>query len=147
MKYIWLIIITIFSLNLDAKEWEFNASGYYENKEMKLADNTKLLHYESKATWRDTFGNYGKAGCYGSIFIGIDGKRLGDLVICEYEDINGEQFWTKAERSGSEWQAGVGTAKVISATNKYKHLIGTKCIYAISYYKDTFHGKTKCNST
>jgi len=48
MKYIWLIIITIFSLNLDAKEWEFNASGYYENKEMKLADNTKLLHYESK---------------------------------------------------------------------------------------------------
>ena len=59
-------------------------------------------------------------------------------------DVNGEYIWNIPKRSDSEWEAGVGKSTIISATKKYKKLIGKTCVYAISYYKDTFHTKTKC---
>ena len=52
-------------------------------------------------------------------------------------------MWLNSKRSESEWQAGVGQSKIISTTKKYKKLINKICIYAVTYYKDSFHKKTK----
>ena len=38
----------------------------------------------------------------------------------------------------------VEKSTIVSATKKYKKLIGKTCVYAVVYYKDTFHTKTKC---
>ena len=59
-------------------------------------------------------------------------------------DVNGEYMWNIPKRRNSEWDAGVGSSTIVSATKKYEKLIGKTCVYAVSYYKDTFHTKTKC---
>ena len=68
------------------------------------------------------------------------------MTICELEDVDGEFMWLNSKRSESEWQAGVGQSKIISTTKKYKKLINKICIYAVTYYKDSFHTKTKCKN-
>ena len=143
-KPLIFLLFLLFSFNLKASEWVLSVSGYFENKEMILADNSSLLHYTSKATWNNSLGNYGKSYCFGTILKDKDKKRKQDLVICEYEDTDGESFWMKPKRSGSEWEAGVGLSIIISATKRYEKLIGAKCVYAISYYENSFHGKQKC---
>ena len=111
-----------------------------------MKDGNKLIHYQSKGNWSDNVNNYGKFKCKGSLLINKSGKRSGkELILCELEDVNGEYFWNIPKRSNSEWEAGVGSSTIISATKKYEKLIGKTCVYAVSYYKDTFHTKTKCN--
>ena len=77
--------------------------------------------------------------------INKDGTR-GDneLVLCELEDVNGEYIWLIPKRSDSEWDAGVGKSTIVSITKKYRKLLNKVCVYAVTYYKDTFHTKTKC---
>ena len=60
--------------------------------------------------------------------------------------ISAEYMWIIPKRSDSEWEAGIGKNYIISATKKYEKLIGKTCVYAVSYYKDTFHTKTKCQN-
>jgi len=55
-------------------------------------------------------------------------------------------MWIIPKRSNSEWEAGVGRNSIISATKKHENLIGKTCVYSVSYYKDTFHTKTKCQN-
>ena len=83
----------------------------------------------------------------GSLLINKKGKRTdNELILCELEDVNGEYIWFIPKRSESEWEAGVGKSSIGSATKKYEKLIGKICVYAVSYYKDTFHTKTKCQN-
>ena len=89
--------------------------------------------------------NYGKFKCKGSLLLNKNGKRTdNELVLCELEDVNGEYMWVIPKRTDSEWEAGIGKNYIISATKKYEKLIGKTCVYAVSYYKDSFHTKTKC---
>ena len=136
-----------FILNpLRASTLVIDSRGYYENDYININNGDKLVHYASKGNWNDNLNNYGRFKCRGSILIGQDGKRSeNELVICELEDVVGEFIWFTPRRSDSEWEAGVGETTIISASTKYKSLIGKICVYAVSYYKDTFHTKTKCD--
>ena len=144
MKFL-LIIFTSFFLFFVSAELVIDSRGYYENNEIVMQDGSKLVHYQSKGNWSDNFNNYGKFKCKGSLLINESGKRSDkELVLCELEDVNGEYMWNIPKRSDSEWEAGVGKSTIVSATKKYKKLIGKTCVYAVVYYKDTFHTKTKC---
>ena len=112
-----------------------------------MQNENKLVHYESKGNWSDNLNNYGKFKCKGSIFVNKSGKRTdNETVLCELEDVNAEFMWIIPKRSDSEWEAGIGKNYIISATKKYEKLIGKTCVYAVSYYKDTFHSKNKCQN-
>jgi len=144
MKYL-LTILTSFFLFSASAELVIDSRGYYKNDEIVMQDGSKLVHYQSKGNWSDNFNNYGKFKCKGSLLINESGKRSDkELVLCELEDVNGEYMWNIPKRSDSEWEAGVGKSTIVSATRKYKKLIGKTCVYAVVYYKDTFHTKTKC---
>tara|TARA_Y100001954_G_C15582656_1_gene489173 strand:+ start:33 stop:473 length:441 start_codon:yes stop_codon:yes gene_type:complete len=144
MKYL-LSILTSFFLFSASAELVIDSRGYYKNDEIVMQDGSKLVHYQSKGNWSDNFNNYGKFKCKGSLLINESGKRSDkELVLCELEDVNGEYMWNIPKRSDSEWEAGVGKSTIVSATRKYKKLIGKTCVYAVVYYKDTFHTKTKC---
>ena len=144
MKFL-LTIFTSFLLFSASAELVIDSRGYYENDEIVMQDGSKLLHYQSKGNWSDNFNNYGKFKCKGSLLINESGKRSDkELVLCELEDVKGEFMWNIPKRSDSEWEAGVGKSTIVSATKKYKKLIGKTCVYAVVYYKDTFHTKTKC---
>ena len=144
MKFL-LTIFTSFFLFFASAELVIDSRGYYENNEIVMQNGSKLVHYQSKGNWSDNFNNYGKFKCKGSLLINESGKRSDkELVLCELEDVNGEYMWNIPKRSDSEWEAGVGKSTIVSATKKYKKLIGKTCVYAVVYYKDTFHTKTKC---
>ena len=146
MKFL-LAILTIFFLQSVSAELVIDSRGYYKNDEIVMQDGSKLVHYQSKGNWSDNFNNYGKFKCKGSLLINESGKRSDkELVLCELEDVKGEFMWNIPKRSDSEWEAGVGKSTIVSATKKYEKLIGKTCVYAVSYYKDTFHTKTKCQN-
>ena len=145
MKNLFLILVSLFVLTLSAEDLVIDSRGYYQNDEIIMHNGDKLVHYQSKGNWSDNLNNYGKFKCKGSLLINKSGKRSDkELIVCELEDVNGEYMWNIPKRSDSEWEAGVGKSTIISATKKYKKLIGKTCVYAVSYYKDTFHTKTKC---
>ena len=147
MKYILKIFIILFIFSVKAEYLIIDSRGYYKNDEMVMQNGSKLVHYQSKGNWSDNLNNYGKFKCKGSLLINKSGKRSDkELILCELEDVNGEYFWNIPKRSNSEWEAGVGSSTIISATQKYEKLIGKTCVYAVSYYKDTFHTKTKCEN-
>ena len=145
MKYFLAIFLSFFIFSVFAEDLVIDSRGYYQNDEILMQNGSKLVHYKSKGNWNDNISNYGKFKCKGSILINKSGKRSDkELILCELEDVNGEFMWSIPKRSNSEWQAGVGKRTIISATKKYKKLIEKKCVYAVTYYKDTFHTKTKC---
>ena len=146
-KYILIFLIILIFKPTFANELIIEMRGYYKNDEIIMENKSKFIHYQSKGNWSDNFNNYGKFKCKGSLLINKSGKRSDtELILCELEDVNGEYMCNIPKRSESEWEAGVGKSTIISATKKYKKLIGKTCVYAISYYEDTFHSKTKCES-
>ena len=44
----------------------------------------------------------------------------------------------------SSFKAGVGESTIIDATGKYSKLIGNKCIYAVTKYKNSSFVKEQC---
>ena len=139
------ILISFNFITVSAEGLIYDIRGYYKNEEIVMANKSKLIHYQSKGNWSDNKNNYGKFKCKESLLINESGKRSDrELVLCELEDVNGEYMWNIPKRSDSEWEAGVGKSTIVSATKKYKKLIGKTCVYAVVYYKDTFHTKTKC---
>ena len=141
------ILISLIFITVSAEDLIIDTRGYYTNDEIVMQNGNKLVHYQSKGNWSDNLNNYGKARCKGSLLINKSGKRTDDeLVLCELEDVNGEYMWFIPKRSNSEWEAGVGKISIVSATKKYKKLIGKTCVYAVTYYKDTFHSKNKCQN-
>ena len=58
---------------------------------------------------------------------------------------NGEILYLKAYRKESDFDAGVADAKIVGSSEKYKSLIGTKCIQSVRYFEDTIFGLQKCN--
>ena len=138
------LILNIISFSF-TQEIIIDVRGYYKNDEIVMNNGNKLVHLSSKGNWNDNLNNYGRVFCKGSIMMNKDGKRSeNELVLCEAEDVNGDFFWLVPKRSDSEWDAGVGKASIVSATGKYKNLLNKNCIYAVSYYKDTFHSRTEC---
>ena len=65
--------------------------------------------------------------------------------ICEREAKKGFFIWTKGFRNESSLEAGVGGAKIIDATGKWKELIGSDCKYAASLFRDSVRVKAICN--
>ena len=75
-----------------------------------------------------------------------DKEKLSELRnICEFSINDGYKFWTKAERSQSDIDAGVGKATIIDGTGPYKNTKGAKCLYAISFHEEIVFTNIKCN--
>ena len=144
MKYLLKIFIILFVFSAMAEDLIIDIRGYFTNDEILIQNDNKFLHYQSKGNWNDNLNNYGKFKCKGSLLINKSGKRTdNELILCELEDVDGEYIWFIPKRSNSEWEAGVRKSSIVSATKKYEKLMGKAFVYAISYYKDTFHTKTK----
>ena len=146
-KYILIFLIILIFKPTFANELIIEMRGYYKNDEIIMENKSKFIHYQSKGNWSDNKKNYGRFKCKGSILINENGERSDkELTLCELEDVNGEFIWLVPKRSKSEWEAGVGQSKIISTTKKYKKLINKICVYAVTYYKDSFLTKTKCKN-
>ena len=127
----------------NSNSFSYDFRRYIEQEKLILGKKGELINFKSKGTWSDSLGNYGRGRCQGSVL--LENKIITDILyFCEFEDQEDEKFWTRGSRTGSQQQAGIGTNTYIDAEGKYKEYIGVECIYAISYIKDSFHAKNKC---
>tara|TARA_B100000902_G_C26457816_1_gene503992 strand:+ start:35 stop:508 length:474 start_codon:yes stop_codon:yes gene_type:complete len=147
-EYIVFIIIFFLINNISySNSFSLDFRGYIEQEKMILGKKGELINFKTKGTWSDSLGNYGRGRCQGSGLLENKNKIITDILyFCEFEDQEYQKFWTRGSRTGSQQQAGIGTNTYIDAEGKYKKYIGVECIYAISYIKDSFHAKNKCET-
>ena len=92
---------------------------------------------------KNNIGNYGNINCNSLIE-----KKKEELiflrVICESSMNDGNKVWSVLERGSSAFNAGVGESTIIDATGKFKSLVGTKCLYAVTKFKKSSFIKEKC---
>ena len=83
------------------------SSGYLGPKSSQNSTNgSEFSTFESKGSWTDNFGNYGKNLCKGVIDKGIN-KDVSLIVMCESIDKNGYKTWALNKRDG-EFVRGIG---------------------------------------
>ena len=112
-------------------------------REYNISEIEKFRSYELIGTFTDEYGNYGKFDA----IITSDIKK-NKLIKLEGTAINiysnEETLYARAYRKESDFDAGVATMEIIGASDKFKPLIGTKCIQSVRYFKDTIFGMQKC---
>ena len=146
MKYIALLIVNIFLIisrvisGQLVNEFNFSAStdGLYQLKDGRVFEAASL-----EGHIKNNLGNYGKIKC-NSLIETKNSDLVFLKVICEISFNDGNTIWTVLERSSSSFKAGVGESTIIDATGKYRKLIGTKCIYAVTKYKNSSFVKEQC---
>ena len=124
-------------------EYISEGSDTTDIKSFKLSNGSEFSTFESKGSWKDNFGNYGKNHCKGVVDKGID-NNVSVIVMCESEDHNGYKTWALNKRDG-ELVGGVGANEIVDTTIPKKNLyIGTKCKFAIKYLDEMNFYKNKC---
>ena len=85
----------ILSMNIRSEntvDYITEGSDTTEIKSFKLSNGSEFSTFESKGSWTDNFGNYGKNLCKGVIDKGIN-KNVSLIVMCESIDKNGYKTW------------------------------------------------------
>tara|TARA_Y100001970_G_scaffold260419_1_gene342484 strand:+ start:419 stop:856 length:438 start_codon:yes stop_codon:yes gene_type:complete len=121
---------------------EFNFSATIDGL-YKLEDGRTFESSSLKGHIKNNIGNYGNIKCNSLIEKNKD-KLIFLRVICESSMNDGNKVWSVLERSSSSFKAGVGDSTIIDATGKFKKLIGTKCLYAVTKFKKSSFIKEKC---
>ena len=112
-------------------------------REYNISEIEKFRSYQLIGTFTDEYGNYGKFDAI--ITSDIKNNKLIKLegtAINIYA--NEETLYARAYRKESDFDAGVANMEIIGASDKFKPLIGTKCIQSVRYFKDTIFGMQKC---
>ena len=112
-------------------------------REYNISKIEKFRSYQLIGTFTDEYGNYGKFDAVITSDI-KDNKliKLEGTAINIYS--NEETLYIRANRKESDFDAGIATMEIIGASDKFKLLIGTKCIQSVRYFKDTIFGLQKC---
>ena len=56
-------------------------------------------------------------------------------------------MFIQGSRNSEEFEQGTGTFTINAASKELYQLVGTKCIYAINFFKSTSFTNTKCDVT
>ena len=93
--------------------------------------------------WSDNVGSFGKTECYGKLE--SEEKRVILFeTLCKRVSKEG-YFIMKGIRTKSDIEAGIGYSDIIGGNGVFNNLIGAKCTYAASYFKDSVRILTKCD--
>ena len=147
MKFI-LSIILFFSLKyLSSEEYISEMQANVKMiKEYDISEQEKFRSYQLIGTFTDKYGNYGKFDAV--ITSDIKNNKLVKLEGTAMNIFSNEEFlFIRAKRKESDFDAGVANMVIIGASEKFKPLIGTKCIQSVRYFKDTIFGLQKCKIT
>ena len=142
----FVIFFVFISKNIRSEntvEYSTEGSDTTDIKSFELSNGSEFSTFESKGSWTDNFGNYGKSSCKGIIDRGIN-NNVSLIVMCEFIDKNGYKTWALNKRDGV-LDGGVGESEIVDTTIPKKNLyIGTKCKFAIKYLDEINFYKNKC---
>ena len=127
-------------------EYITEGSDTTDIKSFKLSNGSEFSTFESKGSWTDNFGNYGRSKCMGVVrFLSNNNMELNNM--CESIDKNQYKTWSLFKRSGP-LDSGVGVYEIVDTTLPNRKLfIGMKCTYAIKYMDEINFTKSKCKIT
>ena len=144
-KYLLLIILILFStFNLFSKDYLINLQAKVVNNDKhnySEGNNFNLLKLDGSFT--DNLGNYGNWNALASFELN-NNKIKQHFFSAEIIFQNESKMYIQGSRNSKEFEQGTGTFTVNAASKEIKDLIGTKCIYAINFFKSTSFTNTKC---
>ena len=144
-KYLVLIILTLLpTFNLFSKDYLINFQAKVVNTDKhnySEGNNFNLLKLDGSFT--DNLGNYGNWNALASFELN-NNKIKQHFFSAEIIFQNESKMYVQGSRNSKEFEQGTGTFTVNAASKEIKDLIGTKCIYAINFFKSTSFTNTKC---
>ena len=144
-KYLVLIILILFpTLNLFSKDYLINLQAKIVNNDKhnySEGNNFNLLKLDGSFT--DNLGNYGNWNALASFELS-NNKIKQHFFSAEIIFQNELKMYIQGSRNSKEFEQGTGTFTVNAASKEIKELVGTKCIYAINFFKSTSFTNTKC---
>ena len=144
-KYLVLIILILLpTFNLVSKDYLINLQAKVVNNDKhnySEGNNFNLLKLDGSFT--DNLGNYGNWNALASFELN-NNKIKQHFFSAEIIFQNESKMYIQGSRNSKEFEQGTGTFTVNAASKEIKDLIGTKCIYAINFFKSTSFTNTKC---
>ena len=144
-KYLLLIILILLStFNLFSKDYLINLQAKVVNNDKhnySEGNNFNLLKLDGSFT--DNLGNYGNWNALASFELS-NNKIKQHFFSAEIIFQNESKMYIQGSRNSKEFEQGTGTFTVNAASIKIRELVGTKCIYAINFFKSTSFTNTKC---
>ena len=144
-KYLVLIILILLStFNLFSKDYLINLQAKVVNSDQhnySEGNNFNLIKLDGSFT--DNLGNYGNWNALASFELN-NNKIKQHFFSAEIIFQNESKMYIQGSRNSKEFEQGTGTFTVNAASKEIKDLIGTKCIYAINFFKSTSFTNTKC---
>ena len=144
-KYLLLIILILLpTFNLVSKDYLINLQAKVVNNDKhnySEGNNFNLLKLDGSFT--DNLGNYGNWNALASFELN-NNKIKQHFFSAEIIFQNESKMYIQGSRNSKEFEQGTGTFTVNAASKEIKDLIGTKCIYAINFFKSTSFTNTKC---
>ena len=144
-KYLFLIILLLLStFNLFSKDYLINLQAKVVNNDKhnySEGNNFNLIKLDGSFT--DNLGNYGNWNALASFELN-NNKIKQHFFSAEIIFQNESKMYIQGSRNSKEFEQGTGTFTVNAASKEIKDLIGTKCIYAINFFKSTSFTNTKC---
>ena len=144
-KYFVLTILILFqTFNLSSKDYLINLQAKVVNNDKhnySEGNNFNLLKLDGSFT--DNLGNYGNWNALASFELN-NNKIKQHFFSAEIIFQNESKMYIQGSRNSKEFEQGTGTFTVNAASKEIKDLIGTKCIYAINFFKSTSFTNTKC---
>ena len=144
-KYLVLIILILLpTFNSFSKDYLINLQAKVVNNDKhnySEGNNFNLLKLDGSFT--DNLGNYGNWNALASFELN-NNKIKQHFFSAEIIFQNESKMYIQGSRNSKEFEQGTGTFTVNAASKEIKDLIGTKCIYAINFFKSTSFTNTKC---
>ena len=145
IKYLVIIILILLpTFNSFSKDYLINLQAKVVNNDKhnySEGNNFNLLKLDGSFT--DNFGNYGNWNALASFELN-NNKIKQHFFSAEIIFQNESKMYIQGSRNSKEFEQGTGTFTVNAASKEIKDLIGTKCIYAINFFKSTSFTNTKC---
>ena len=144
-KYLVLIILILLpTFNSFSKDYLINLQAKVVNNDKhnySEGNNFNLLKLDGSFT--DNLGNYGNWNALASFELN-NNKIKQHFFSAEIIFQNESKMYVQGSRNSKEFEQGTGTFTVNAASKGIKELVGTKCIYAINFFKSTSFTNTKC---
>tara|TARA_B100001029_G_C14784713_1_gene298509 strand:+ start:119 stop:616 length:498 start_codon:yes stop_codon:yes gene_type:complete len=145
IKYLALTIIILFStFNLFAKDYLINLQAKVVSSDKhnySEGSNFNILKLDGSFT--DNLGNYGNWNALASFELN-NNKIKQHFFSAEIIYQNEAKMYIQGSRTSKEFEQGTGTFTINSASKEIIELVGTKCLYAINFFKSTSFTNTKC---
>ena len=139
-----IILILLSTFNLFSKDYLINLQAKVVNNDKhnySEGNNFNLIKLDGSFT--DNLGNYGNWNALASFELN-NNKIKQHFFSAEIIFQNESKMYIQGSRNSKEFEQGTGTFTVNATTKEIEELLGTKCIYAINFFKSTSFTNTKC---